>query len=226
MVTVGSVTEAPRASDVPRTWVVVAPSRLIGQREADRDVRLIGRTLVGQDHGHPDLGGGAEHGHGRRHALRRRQGGRAQAHGAEHDVVRRRPAWTTWPGDRPAPPRCPACQTCGWVTQTDGRKPPVAGIDGQGVPHRAVERIGPGEQRAGRRDAVRRLRRREERGPSGGWSPWHPTACRQAEMGCMPRNPSTAARSCLMDWARSAKTAVNWVATGPRRGRPGGEVRP
>ena len=39
------------------------------------------------------------------------------------------------------------------------RKPPVAGLDGQGAPHRAVERVGPGQQRTGRRDAIRCLRR-------------------------------------------------------------------
>ena len=34
-------------------------------------------------------------------------------------------------------------------------------------------------------------------------------------IGCMPRNPYTAARSWVMASARSAKTAANWVATGP-----------
>ncbi len=33
--------------------------------------------------------------------------------------------------------------------------------------------------------------------------------------GCRPKKPSTAARSWVMDRARSAKTVVNWVATGP-----------
>ncbi len=42
-----------------------------------------------------------------------------------------------------------------------------------------------------------------------------PAGASAGAVGCMPRNPYTAARSCVTAWARSAKTVANWVATPP-----------
>ena len=104
-----------------------------------------------------------------------------------------------------------------WIAHPDRRgKPRVARRCRQGSPHRAVEAVRAGQQRAGRRNAVRRLRRRQEGGlagaPRGGRAGGRDP---NGGNGLHPEEPVERSRSSLTDWARSANTAAKSPATEP-----------